>query len=77
MRQQSLVSLEGFLRHQSGAVSLDWIAMGTIVLIIGIATAGSLGDDVDMVRSSMEGLMESLPGGDSGDGTTNPVDAPE
>ncbi|MEM6973627.1 MAG: hypothetical protein AAF577_12560 [Pseudomonadota bacterium] len=67
MRQGIARRLSHFFADRSGAVALDWIAMGTIVLILGIATAGSLGDDVEMVQSSMNTLMDHLPGGEAAD----------
>ncbi|MEO1468021.1 MAG: hypothetical protein AAFV86_03110 [Pseudomonadota bacterium] len=41
-------------------MAVDWVAMGVVVLVMGITTFGMVGDDVDMVKRSLQGMSQGV-----------------
>ncbi|MEM6489236.1 MAG: hypothetical protein AAF677_13390 [Pseudomonadota bacterium] len=46
--------LRRFWQDEAGFVATDWVAMGIVVIVLGIAALGLVGDDKDVVMRTLQ-----------------------
>jgi len=46
-----------FLKNESGAVTIDWVALAAGLLILGVAIVGLLSDELQTVIDSVESSL--------------------
>ncbi|MEM6971360.1 MAG: hypothetical protein AAF577_01040 [Pseudomonadota bacterium] len=48
--------MKSFLKNESGAVTIDWVALAAGLLILGVGTVGLLSDEVQTIVDEIEFL---------------------